>query len=245
MAAIPSDPTPIVASCPKCGLMFPVSRAGPAGIAIGLPGQSLQIGKMYSTGSGLMIEDSTASCPKCGTPGRIPDGLYTFVREGFTFARSLTPSEAVAVVQALRAYRGGDASEEEVVAAAPPASATFLVSLLTKLDKKFWAGILLALILALWAKADTSHISLEDAAIEQQLQQISEEEQAISSELSHLDPQADEESRAPSPAVRSPTPRAIPPETNLQPPSMLPAKNDPCWCGSGRRYHRCHRREAR
>jgi len=26
------------------------------------------------------------------------------------------------------------------------------------------------------------------------------------------------------------------------PPSTLPQANDPCWCGSGRRYKRCHRR---
>src|SRR5829696_2811350 len=26
------------------------------------------------------------------------------------------------------------------------------------------------------------------------------------------------------------------------PPAMLPQANDPCWCGSGRKYKRCHRR---
>ncbi|MGA1722342.1 MAG: SEC-C metal-binding domain-containing protein, partial [Ilumatobacteraceae bacterium] len=25
------------------------------------------------------------------------------------------------------------------------------------------------------------------------------------------------------------------------PPDVLPQANDPCWCGSGRRYKRCHR----
>jgi hypothetical protein len=25
-----------------------------------------------------------------------------------------------------------------------------------------------------------------------------------------------------------------------QPPSILPARNDPCWCGSGKKYKRCH-----
>jgi methionyl aminopeptidase len=28
-----------------------------------------------------------------------------------------------------------------------------------------------------------------------------------------------------------------------QPPSELPLANDPCWCGSGRKYKRCHRKE--
>ena len=27
-----------------------------------------------------------------------------------------------------------------------------------------------------------------------------------------------------------------------QPPSTLPQANDPCWCGSGRRYKRCHKK---
>jgi methionyl aminopeptidase len=26
-----------------------------------------------------------------------------------------------------------------------------------------------------------------------------------------------------------------------QPPAVLPHANDPCWCGSGRKYKRCHR----
>ncbi|MBJ7294723.1 MAG: SEC-C domain-containing protein, partial [Ilumatobacteraceae bacterium] len=24
-------------------------------------------------------------------------------------------------------------------------------------------------------------------------------------------------------------------------PDVLPASNDPCWCGSGRKYKRCHK----
>jgi len=31
-------------------------------------------------------------------------------------------------------------------------------------------------------------------------------------------------------------------ETMTTPPSTLPQSNDPCWCGSGRKYKRCHRR---
>ncbi|MSZ16545.1 MAG: type I methionyl aminopeptidase, partial [Actinobacteria bacterium] len=26
-----------------------------------------------------------------------------------------------------------------------------------------------------------------------------------------------------------------------QAPETLPASNDPCWCGSGRKYKRCHK----
>ncbi|MEY2522936.1 MAG: methionyl aminopeptidase, partial [Ilumatobacteraceae bacterium] len=26
-----------------------------------------------------------------------------------------------------------------------------------------------------------------------------------------------------------------------QPPSTLPQANDACWCGSGRKYKRCHK----
>ena len=30
--------------------------------------------------------------------------------------------------------------------------------------------------------------------------------------------------------------------TVMQPPSVLPQANDPCWCGSGRKYKRCHKK---
>ena len=30
--------------------------------------------------------------------------------------------------------------------------------------------------------------------------------------------------------------------TLANPPELLPQANDPCWCGSGRKYKRCHRR---
>ncbi|MFM8600782.1 MAG: SEC-C metal-binding domain-containing protein, partial [Actinomycetota bacterium] len=26
-----------------------------------------------------------------------------------------------------------------------------------------------------------------------------------------------------------------------QPPAVLPTANEPCWCGSGRKYKRCHK----
>ena len=31
--------------------------------------------------------------------------------------------------------------------------------------------------------------------------------------------------------------------TLTQPPAALPQANDPCWCGSGRKYKRCHRKD--
>ncbi len=31
--------------------------------------------------------------------------------------------------------------------------------------------------------------------------------------------------------------------TLAQPPAILPQANDPCWCGSGRKYKRCHRKD--
>ena len=30
--------------------------------------------------------------------------------------------------------------------------------------------------------------------------------------------------------------------TLANPPTTLPQANDPCWCGSGRKYKRCHKR---
>jgi len=30
---------------------------------------------------------------------------------------------------------------------------------------------------------------------------------------------------------------------SANPPAVLPQANDPCWCGSGRKYKRCHRRD--
>ncbi|MFM7336692.1 MAG: SEC-C domain-containing protein, partial [Actinomycetota bacterium] len=33
--------------------------------------------------------------------------------------------------------------------------------------------------------------------------------------------------------------------TTLTQPSVLPAANDACWCGSGRKYKRCHKSSER
>ena len=30
--------------------------------------------------------------------------------------------------------------------------------------------------------------------------------------------------------------------TMSHPPAVLPQANDPCWCGSGRKYKRCHKK---
>ena len=30
--------------------------------------------------------------------------------------------------------------------------------------------------------------------------------------------------------------------TMTNPPTTLPQANDPCWCGSGRKYKRCHKK---
>ena len=30
---------------------------------------------------------------------------------------------------------------------------------------------------------------------------------------------------------------------HAQPPAVLPQANEPCWCGSGRKYKSCHMRE--
>jgi hypothetical protein len=50
-------------------------------------------------------------------------------------------------------------------------------------------------------KTDTSNISRQDTAIEQQIQQLSEKEQTICAQLSRLVGQVDEESSAPTPPV--------------------------------------------
>jgi uncharacterized protein YecA (UPF0149 family) len=40
---------------------------------------------------------------------------------------------------------------------------------------------------------------------------------------------------------RTPAARAVPPSSSMNPPDVLPNKNDPCWCGSNKKFKRCHR----
>ena len=44
------------------------------------------------------------------------------------------------------------------------------------------------------------------------------------------------------PVSWSPMSHTVSPPGVATPPAVLPQANDPCWCGSGRKYKRCHKR---
>ena len=208
-------------------------------------------------GGTVKMEDVEAACPYCGAVGRVPDGIYDFVRESVRLLRQVNREEALSLIDVLQRYEQDESSDEEVAAAAPAEVRSFIREVLAKADKKFWIGIILTLLIVIYQKYDSSvsttaiqnDISRNSEVLRQQLNQLSENDQRLSQQLHQLDENHRQLSLQVSDILNElqeepascPTARSSPPATSLDPPERLPNKNDPCWCGSQRAYKRCHR----
>ena len=158
-------------------------------MTLGERGQGVYIGHMSDTLGGVNLQDSMAQCPVCGTMGRIQDGLYDtvlgVVKESVRIFRSLTPEEAATLADALRKHRQDQADEETVVEASPPEAKGWIKQVLSKADKKFWAGILLSVLVAVQSNiagdASTQSIGSVIAgsahATQQQIEQINKQDE--------------------------------------------------------------------
>jgi hypothetical protein len=83
-----------------------------------------------------------------GSAGVVPEGLYDFLQGGYRLLKEIKPGEANRLADALRRFEEGSADEDEVAEAAPDRVKGFIQKAMGKADKKFWAGALLALLLA-------------------------------------------------------------------------------------------------
>jgi hypothetical protein len=215
-------------------------------MALGLGGQSVYIGHMQGKGPGVVeLEGVQVSCPRCGSMGSIPNGTYDFVRKGMRLLRDLTPQQSRTLAESLRQFQADPSTEIEVDDALPEDTKAFLLSVFQKADKKFWAGILvgmLAVVLGyLGTKDIVGAIGENRAVATQQFQQLDENDRAVCQELAEIMKAVDANRPV---AARTPPARAVPPPTSTAVPAELPNKNDSCWCGSGRKFKRCHLTEA-
>jgi hypothetical protein len=173
------------------------------------------------------IEDFTVGpCPKCGGTGHIPDGIYSATTDTINVvATTVKSAQALALLgRLLRHARNEkvDAEqlaqllEQEKAADFKPVAAV-VRRLPRKLDVKYWIGITLAVIAILQAQAADRKLD----NIESQVEHIYAEVVAP-------------------PATAKPT--AIPRVSPAITPSPYPkvGRNQPCPCGSGKKYKRCH-----
>lgn len=214
-------------------------------MALGLHGQSLSIEHMQLRGDGTAnMEGVQVSCPHCGSLGRIPDGIYDFVRQGVRLLSRVSQDDAVRLAAVLRRYEQDQSDDDEVVGVAPGEVRSFIQGVLARSDKKFWIGILLSLLIAIYQKYDSSattkavhdHLDRRFQTLEEQLHQLDESDRALSQQVSEMLKEIQDEHVGG-------TPRSTPLTTSVNPPEVLPNKKEPCWCGSGRQYKRCHRRQ--
>jgi hypothetical protein len=229
----------IIAKCSECLRPFVAGWAGNREIALGVGGGSMYVDELNLHGPGVVeMTGVQHSCPFCGGVGDVPDGIYAFVEQGYSLLRDLSPDQARALVAALRRYVRDEATEEEVSEAAPAAARPFIRSTLKRYDPKFWIPILLTLVLFVaQQRASSQQATRIEEVVRDAIARSDEHALVAERQMAALREQIDRivDGR------RSGTPRAKPTATNLSPPEQLPNKNDPCWCGSGRKFARCHR----
>ena len=245
---------PVLAWCPVCEAPFHAGEFGGGVMALGPRGQDVYIGRMRQTAQGEVdLRGSTAKCPVCDNMGQIQDGLYDtvlgVVRESARIFRSLTTEESAALAEVLRQRQQGQVDDAAVVAATPSEAKDWIGKVLKRVDKKFWISILLAVLLAvqsnLSADSSTQSIQAEVARSEhsthQQIGRINRQDEQlrelVQELLNRLGPEEPGKSQVRKPAAA----KALPPVATRQPPDTMPTRNAPCWCGSGRRFKRCHK----
>lgn len=219
-------------------------------MVLGPPGSTTYIGRMETRGGAVEMEGVEVSCPYCGEMGRVPDGLYDFVSETRQVFQHLTSEQSRSMVHALRRYEAGEIDEAQVESATPAEAKALIRSTLKKADKKYWISLLVMMLIffAQWRLSNDSTKAIErgvdqaQLAIAQEYEQLNQHEQAVCNEISEMMRQADAASdESMDRTKRTPAARAVPPSTSVSPPHVLPNKNDPCWCGSDKKFKRCHR----
>lgn len=235
--AMPSrQNAPLIAECDTCGKPFLGGEIKPSGqVVLGIG--AVYGGRTFSMRSrdeqGMTIGNAgpgqtgwsgvTLSCPQdaCEGWGSIPDGFVDWFTGAVTLFASTPAAQLTALAETLRSYMAGKATEAEVIAAAPPAATTWLQEAIAKYHLKFvYAVVLLILAITGGQSAIASDLSAADRLLRK----------AVAAIVQH-----------PPKPKRPPPTRAKPPDTARAKPAVLPQLNDVCWCGSGRKYRRCHR----
>lgn len=195
-----------------------------------LPAICDQCSTVFSSGFAIenrtrvsMVGCGAGPCPSCGAGGTIPDGLYDafgdtlrILSDGPRSARSL---ERLATVLRAAQEHGLD---REATAAAIEREAPEYADLAGDVrERRGWSLYQYLTILLMVIAIVAAHGTASNGLTEQQVEHLFHE---------FIDTHP----------VLSPSPTATPlaPATHHLPSKAR--KNDPCPCGSGRRYRRCH-----
>lgn len=216
---------PLIAECATCGHPFlggEVDSNGEVRIGIGpttlrAADQGMTIGSHAGTTRWSGVE---LKCPRpaCDGWGTVPDGFVDWFRGAVTLLTATPREHLNALVDALRARMAGEITDEQVVEAAPPATQPWLREAIAKYHLNYLLFLILAILGA--QSAIAKDVSAVDRALHKAIAAVSRD--------------------APKPK-RPPPLKATPPAAKVVKPTAMPNLNDPCWCGSGRKYRRCHR----
>lgn len=175
--------------------------------------------------SNVYIEDvSVSPCPKCDGVGHIPDGIYSATTDTIkVVATSAKSAQSLAtLLRILQQARDRHATAEELVkdleqekAANLKPVADLVRRLPKRLDIKYWIAIAISVVAL-----------LEGHATDQKVDSIKAEVDQIYAQVLMQHPTA------------APTP--VPISTPQPSPFQKVGRNEPCPCGSGKKFKRCH-----
>lgn len=169
-----------------------------------------------------MAGNRSGPCPRCGGMGSIPDGRYDATKDSIQImATSATSLESLRRLEAvLRAVNRPGVSGQDVAdtikSQAPEFSALVPIAERRGFDVTPWILIVLATITVMIMMWDRLDPPSKDATAEQ---------------IREIYRQVIQQTHTP-PTNRVP----------LISPRPAPSRNGPCYCGSGKKYKRCHGR---
>jgi len=224
----------VLAYCSQCEIPFPFAKALDGSVSIGLPGQDLYIGSMTFGSDGLHIEGSTATCPRCGNMGSIPDGSYRFMRDSIRLIRGLTREDASTTVAVLRQIHAGVDASNELLEGLPEQTRELIAKARKSDNFKFIISILLALLIYFASTRATGQLTSDVQHLTSEVQQLSTQVHATNEYERCLVEQL-------GPTIREMSSQALSGKEQV---SQRPIrKTDPCWCGSRRKFQKCHGRK--
>jgi hypothetical protein len=224
----------VLAYCSRCEIPFPFAKAVGGSVAIGMPGQDLYIGSMTLGSDGLHVEGSTATCPRCGNMGSITDGSYRFIRDNIRLIRGLTREDASTTVEVLRQIHAGVDANNELLDALPEETRELIAKAQKSDNYKFIISILLALLLYFASVRAIGQLTSDVQDLTGDVQQLSTEVHATNEYERRLMEQL-------GPTIRQINSQSLLGNEHVS--QRIIRRTDPCWCGSERKFHKCHGRK--
>jgi preprotein translocase subunit SecA len=169
------------------------------------------------------IEDVTVGpCPTCGGMGHIPDGIYSATTDTIRVVATTAKSAQSlgTLLRILQRARDQSATAEELAKSLEQEQAANLKPLADlvrrlpkRLDVKYWIAITITVVAL-----------IEGHMVDQKLDRIETQVEQIYAQVLASHPTV-----TPSPVLAA-----------RSAPAPKVGRNDPCPCGSGRKYKRCH-----